>query len=101
MYGNTMEAAEARIALNLTALQKHVGGCREWLPEKADNCWEPAEYVLWGKLISREALGPRCYDHAAEHVGHNALASRSNFALVNLEDLAHDIDAEHFPGWVR
>jgi hypothetical protein len=27
-----------------------------------------AEFILWGKFFRREALGPRCYDHAAEWI---------------------------------
>ena len=76
----------------LETLQQHIGGCREWLPEKADYCWQPTEYVLWGRLIPEEELGPRCYEHAVWHVGHHALRSRSNYAFVNLTDLARDIE---------
>jgi hypothetical protein len=72
----------------LPYLQQFVGPCREWCEEKADNCNEPAVFVLWGKLIPQEGLGPRCYDHAAKHVGHWALAPGSNYALINLADLA-------------
>lgn len=46
--------------------------CREDLPN-GERCNQPAEFILWGKLLEPEALGPRCYDHAAEHVGHRAL----------------------------
>lgn len=73
-------------------LQKHVGPCREWIETTANICGNPAEYVLWGKLIPAEGLGPRCYDCAADHIGHHGLASRSNFALVNLRDLATDLE---------
>ena len=75
----------------LSVLRRHVGPCREWVEEKADSCGADAEYLLWGKLIPAEGLGPRCYDHAAEHVGHNALWSHSDYALVNLADLEKDI----------
>lgn len=41
----------------LSVLQREVGSCREW---KGDNrCGTPSEYVLWGKLLDPEALGPR------------------------------------------
>jgi hypothetical protein len=77
----------------LAAIQKHVGGCREELGAEANHnkCRAPAEYVLWGKLIAAEGLGPRCYDHAAKHIGHHGLASRSGWALINLNDLAADV----------
>jgi len=52
-------------------------GCREDLGAPThDKCWKPADFVLWGKLFKPEALGPRCYDHAAKHAGHGMLARR-------------------------
>ena len=65
----------------LRTLQGHVGGCREDLgPPTHDLCWQPAEYVLWGKLIPTEGLGPRCYEHARRHVSTHGLASRAKRA---------------------
>lgn len=43
----------------------------------------PAEFILWGKLLPPEALGPRCYDHAARQVGHRALNDPS-YAIYHL-----------------
>jgi hypothetical protein len=83
---------EAREVLE-RAIQQHLDGCREWVAGKNNCCFAPAEYVLWGKLIPREALGPRCYRHAKKHVGDPALRSRSGFALVNVRDLAADLAA--------
>ncbi len=57
--------------------------CREWVEDKNDRCNAPAEFVLWGKLIDAEGLGPRCYDHAAQHVGHRALGDKS-WAIIDL-----------------
>lgn len=79
------------------AIQRHIGGCREWLPEKNDCCWEPAEYVLWGKLFPPEGQGPRCYDHAAKYVDHYGLRSRSDYALVNIADLVFDLQHIEVP----
>lgn len=73
-------------------LQRHIGGCREW-PVNGDRCDAPSEFVLWGKLIPPEGLGPRCYDHAAKHVGHRALSSRS-YSLISLRRLAQELDDE-------
>jgi len=47
--------------------------CREDLPN-GERCDNPAEFILWGRLFSKEGLGPRCYDHAAKHAGHRALS---------------------------
>jgi hypothetical protein len=75
----------------VAAIQQHVGGCREWCPEKSDSCWEPAEFVLWGKLIPTEGLGPRCYEHAKKYIDYYGLRSRSQYALINIRDLAFDL----------
>lgn len=79
----------------LEIMRQYIGSCREWLAEKNDRCGAPAEYVLWGKLIDPEGLGPRCYDCAARHVGHRALAPYSNYALINLVSLARAIDLKY------
>jgi hypothetical protein len=73
----------------LALLQQHVGGCREELD--SDKCWKPAEYVLWGKLTPAEGLGPRCHTHARRYISESGLASRSDWALIRLADLALDI----------
>jgi hypothetical protein len=61
-------------------------GCRQELGAEGNyrKCWKPAEFVLWGKLIPPEGLGPRCYDHAVRHVGYHALAPNSDYALMDL-----------------
>lgn len=84
-----MTAAEERM---LDLIRRNVGGCREELGEPSyEKCWRPAEYVLWGKLIPSEGLGPRCYDHAQRYVSGSGLHSRANYALVHLGDLARDL----------
>ncbi len=55
--------------------------CREWVEN--DRCNAPAEFVLWGKLIDPEGLGPRCYDHAAKWVDHRGLGDPS-YAIIDL-----------------
>jgi len=61
--------------------------CREEL-ESLERCGAPAEFILWGKLLPPESLGPRCYDCAAKHVGHRALGDRS-YAIFHLKHVAH------------
>lgn len=76
----------------LAVLQAHVGGCREELGAPTfEKCWEAAEYVLWGKLIPAEGLGPRCHKHARQHISEQGLEPRSGYALIRLADLAYDI----------
>jgi hypothetical protein len=84
-----VDQMEQLIGLYEEALEPLVTTCREWLDEKDGEAWhnrcnDPAEFLLWGKLIPTEGLGPRCYDHAAKHVGHNALYPNSGYALVDL-----------------
>ena len=83
--------SESEASDQLAVLQRHIGGCREWVEEKHDKCWKPAEYVLWGKLIPSDGLGPRCYEHAQKWIDCHGLRSRSNYALINLSDLAADL----------
>lgn len=42
--------------------------CREWLDTTNNRCGERAEFILWGKFFAADALGPRCYNHAAIHI---------------------------------
>lgn len=73
--------------MSAEAIRDVIGPCREWVEEKNNRCNAPTEYVLWGKLIDPEGLGPRCYDHAAKWVGHYGLYRGSGYALINLDDL--------------
>jgi len=72
--------------------------CREELGEAAnfERCNQPAEFILWGKLFRPDALGPRCYDHAAHHVGHSALSpnDRLAYAIYDLRPVnaLHDLE---------
>jgi hypothetical protein len=75
----------------LRGIRDEVGSCREWKDEKFDRCNAPSEYVLWGKLLPPEALGPRCYDCAVKHVPSSALTNGSSWALINIERLARHI----------
>lgn len=65
--------------------------CREWIDAKHDRCNKPAEFVLWGKLIEPEGLGPRCYDCAAEHVSDHMLSKRLHGSPLQLEAAVMDL----------
>lgn len=69
--------------------------CREDLGPEANynRCGAPAEFILWGKLLPPEALGPRCYDHAAAHVGHLALSDPS-YAIYHLPQGSESMSRE-------
>jgi ATP-dependent Clp protease ATP-binding subunit ClpA len=47
----------------------------------------PAEFIIWGKLSKPEALGPKCYDHAAKHLGHAAMSRIDQYAVLDLRKL--------------
>lgn len=78
-----VEAREQNARLEHVLARIAVTPCREWLDEKHDRCSAQAEFVLWGRLFKPEALGPRCYDHAAMHAGHKALGDAS-WAIIDL-----------------
>jgi hypothetical protein len=42
--------------------------CRQWLPDKADNCNAPAVVIVWGKLFDAKELGPRCGAHLPDRM---------------------------------
>jgi hypothetical protein len=79
----------------LEAMQREIGGCREWMDEHSAICSAPAEFVLWGKLIPKQGLGPRCYDHAAKHVSASALAPGSQWALIDICGLVEAVRRAH------
>lgn len=58
--------------------------CREWLDAEHDRCGERAEFILWGKYFPSEAFGPRCYDHAAKHLGDMSAHSIEQTAVYDL-----------------
>jgi hypothetical protein len=74
-------AAERQLEQTRAALRPLITTCREYVG--SDRCNAPAEFLLWGKLIPTEALGPRCYDHAAKHIGHRALGDPA-WAVLDL-----------------
>jgi hypothetical protein len=91
---SNLNPVEAKLPLTftiITAFQANIGGCRHELGAPTfDKCWEPAEYVLWGKLFPAEALGPRCYKHAEPY---GAAHFNEGWAVINLKQLALDMTA--------
>jgi hypothetical protein len=75
-------------ALREAAQAVAITPCREWLDtdDRYVHCNAPAEFVLWGKMIPPKGLGPRCYEHAAKHVGDRALGDPS-WAIIDLRPL--------------
>lgn len=54
--------------------------CRDLEP----SVFTPAEFILWGKLFPREALGPRCYEHAASHISPWGMGRIEEYAVYDL-----------------
>jgi hypothetical protein len=82
--------AERDKAVNL--LNRVVTVCRDCRDELPWLCEDVplADFIFWGKLLPPEALGPKCYEHAAKHVGHAMLAGhgdRFNVAAVDLRPI--------------
>jgi hypothetical protein len=81
------ELKHINIIVNATQAEEVHEFCREEV--KFERCGAPAEFILWGKLFPADALGPRCYDHAADHVGHYLLTGRGleQSAILDLRGL--------------
>ena len=47
-------------------------------------CGAPADFILWGKMFARDALGPRCHDHAVAHAGLRMPSSVDHWAVIDL-----------------
>lgn len=62
--------------------------CREWGEDDPRRCGKPAEFILWGKLLPKEAFGPRCYDHAVKHIGHDMPSRVDQYAVYDLRAVA-------------
>lgn len=60
--------------------------CHRRLEPWGEWCGKDAEFVIWGKLFPTDALGPRCYDCAAEQIGHAALGDKY-YAILDLRPL--------------
>lgn len=86
-----LRAENERLRAALTSVA--VTHCREWCDDKINHCGARAEFLIWGKLIPPNGLGPRCYDHAAEHVGHRALGDPS-WAIVDMRPALRALAAE-------
>lgn len=58
--------------------------CRERLPKNSERCNEPAILILWGRYFPPEGLGPRCYNHAAKHIGAAGMSRLDQYAVFDL-----------------
>jgi hypothetical protein len=66
-------------ALNLLAET-----CREC---RDNDVTAPADFILWGKLLAPEALGPKCTDHATKHLGFSAIHRIDQYAVFDLRPI--------------
>lgn len=84
-----LAAAEERIKELTGALNGLVTCCRECrdeMPMFSSNI-PRADFVLWGKLFPPEAFGPKCYDHAAKHIGWSGMSQIEGMAVVDLRPI--------------
>lgn len=54
--------------------------CRDFEPP----LYTRADFILWGKLLPPEAMGPKCYDHTADHLGWFAMSRIDQYAVYDL-----------------
>lgn len=54
---------------------------------------KPADFIIWGKLAPPEGLGPKCYDHAVKHLGHDMPRRSDQYAVVDLRPIRAALDA--------
>lgn len=57
-----------------------------------------AEFILWGKLFPAEAFGPKCYDHAAKHLGWQAMSRIDQYAVYDLRPINARFDGSEADG---
>jgi len=62
--------------------------CREWVEDRRDRCNERSDFILWGKFFAPEALGPRCKDHARQHLGWASMSQIDQYAVYDLRRVA-------------
>lgn len=62
-------------------------GCRRWIESKNNCCFEPARYIVWGKLFPPEHLGPRCSDCFADEHPEIPIYRLDQYAVFDLASL--------------
>jgi hypothetical protein len=79
-----------------SALRQLITSCRECRDEFPvfSTSVPRAEFILWGKLLPPEALGPKCYDHAVKYLGHHVGYRSSQYAVVDLRPVYAALEME-------
>lgn len=77
---------EVRLSREQAIRAQLITTCREELGD-GERCPELAEFVLWGKMFDREALGPRCHDHACDHTSWTMPSRADQWAVVDLRPI--------------
>jgi len=90
-----LAAVEGDLARTITAMQRAgTEHCRE--DASTGRCGMPAEFILWGRLLPADALGPRCREHAAAHLGEPALHQLDQWAVFDLRPLLDPLGASKY-----
>ena len=63
---------------------EHCRACRDERDEIVT-----ADFILWGKLLPPEQMGPRCYDHTAGYLGWSAMHQIDQWAVFDLRPFNH------------
>jgi hypothetical protein len=77
LAGRTVREIPEQIQ-GLTRLE-HCRACRDERDEIVT-----ADFILWGKLLPPEQMGPRCYDHTAGYLGYRAMSQIDQWAVFDL-----------------
>ncbi len=91
-----VEDLNARVSDLEAAARGVLTVCREWrdkAPVFAKSV-TPADFILWGKLFPPEALGPKCYEHAAKHIGYSGMSQIDQYAVVDLRPIREALGME-------
>lgn len=74
-----------RAVVDLPSDRKWIEFCRACRDERDEIV--PADFILWGKLLPSEQLGPRCYNHATAYIGVLAMTRIDQWAVFDLRPL--------------
>jgi hypothetical protein len=82
------ERQQVRRAVDLIQVDNVVEFCRDCRDEAPIGApATPADFLIWGKMFAPEALGPKCYAHAQQHLGSGAMGRLDQYAVLDLRGL--------------
>jgi hypothetical protein len=86
-----IDAQSRQIEELKAVLAKAAQYCREC---RDQDLLTPADFIIWGKFSRPEALGPRCYNHTAEHIGWVSMSQIDQWAVFDLRPFRAALSGE-------